>query len=95
MAQRQKEPLRPLTADERAELGRVARAGSEPAGRVLVLSTWYDAGQAAATIYGAVVAPPRLARRGGVASLSLGDQMTPGHRVVSVHPALPAGPCRT
>ena len=34
MAQRQKEPLRPLTAGERAELGRVARAGSEPAGRV-------------------------------------------------------------
>jgi hypothetical protein len=34
MAQRQKEPLRPLTAEERAELGRVARARSEPAGRV-------------------------------------------------------------
>lgn len=34
MAQRQKEPLRPLTADERAELRRVARASSEPAGRV-------------------------------------------------------------
>jgi len=34
MAQRQKEPLRPLTPDERAELRRVARASSEPAGRV-------------------------------------------------------------
>ena len=34
MGQRQKEPLRPLTADERAELGRVARASTEPAGRV-------------------------------------------------------------
>jgi hypothetical protein len=34
MAQRQKEPLRPLRPDERAELGRVARASSEPAGRV-------------------------------------------------------------
>ena len=34
MAQRQKEPLRPLRPDERAELGRVARARSEPAGRV-------------------------------------------------------------
>jgi hypothetical protein len=34
MAQRQKEPLRPLTADERVGLRRVARAGSEPAGRV-------------------------------------------------------------
>ena len=34
MAQRQKEPLRPLTADERAELARAARAISEPAGRV-------------------------------------------------------------
>jgi hypothetical protein len=34
MAQRQKEPLRPLTTDERLELRRVARASSEPAGRV-------------------------------------------------------------
>jgi transposase len=34
MAQRQKEPLRPLTPDERAGLRRVARASSEPAGRV-------------------------------------------------------------
>jgi len=34
MAQRQKEPLRPLTAGERAELRRVARASAEPAGRV-------------------------------------------------------------
>jgi hypothetical protein len=34
MAQQQKEPLRPLTADERVELRRVARASSEPAGRV-------------------------------------------------------------
>jgi hypothetical protein len=34
MAQRRKEPLRPLTADERAELARAARASSEPAGRV-------------------------------------------------------------
>ena len=34
MAQRQKEPLRPLTAAERSELGRVARASTEPAGRV-------------------------------------------------------------
>lgn len=34
MAQRQQEPLRPLTADERVELRQVARASSEPAGRV-------------------------------------------------------------
>ena len=34
MARRQKEPLRPLTGAERAALGRVARASSEPAGRV-------------------------------------------------------------
>jgi hypothetical protein len=34
MAQRQKEPLRPLTADERVALRRAARASSEPAGRV-------------------------------------------------------------
>jgi hypothetical protein len=34
MVQRQKEPLRPLTGDERAELRRVARASSAPAGRV-------------------------------------------------------------
>src|SRR5438067_4665407 len=34
MAQRQKEPLRPLTADERVQLQRVARASGEPAGRV-------------------------------------------------------------
>ena len=34
MAQRPKEPLRPLTADERAELRRGARASSAPAGRV-------------------------------------------------------------
>jgi hypothetical protein len=33
MARRQKEPLRPLTANERSELGRVARASTEPAGR--------------------------------------------------------------
>src|SRR5215216_2636691 len=33
MAQRQKEPLRPLTPDERTELRRVARASREPAGR--------------------------------------------------------------
>jgi hypothetical protein len=34
MAQRQKEPLRSPTPGERAELRRVARASSEPAGRV-------------------------------------------------------------
>ena len=34
MSRRQKEPLRPLTADERGELERVSRAGSERADRV-------------------------------------------------------------
>jgi transposase len=34
MSRRQKEPLRPLTADERAELERVGRTGSERADRV-------------------------------------------------------------
>ena len=34
MAGCQREPLRPLSADERAELARLARAGSEPAARV-------------------------------------------------------------
>lgn len=34
MSRRQKDPLRPLTADERAELERVSRAGSERADRV-------------------------------------------------------------
>lgn len=34
MTRRQKDPLRPLTADERAELERVSRAGSERADRV-------------------------------------------------------------
>jgi transposase len=33
MARRQREPLRPLTADERAELARIVRAGSERADR--------------------------------------------------------------
>lgn len=34
MTRRQKDPLRPLTADERSELERVSRAGSERADRV-------------------------------------------------------------
>lgn len=59
MSRRQKDPLRPLTADERDELERVSRAGSERADRVAHAKTLLAVAEGARLVDAARVAGRR------------------------------------